>query len=135
MSENLDLVRSIYAAWERGDWGSASWAHPQIEYVMVDEPGSQTYRGVAAMGDAWRGFLSAWEDYRLEPVEYRPLDEDRVLVVVHAHGRGKASGVELDKNTRGEGGANLFHIREGRVVRLDAYFNREHAFADLGLEE
>jgi ketosteroid isomerase-like protein len=134
-SKNLDFVRSIYADWERGDWSSTSWAHPQIEYVMVDEPGSRPTRGIAAMAEAWRSFLSAWEGYRLEPVEYRPLGDERVLVVVHAYGRGKSSGVELSKSTRGSGGANLFHIRDGRVIRLETYFDRENALADLGLTE
>jgi ketosteroid isomerase-like protein len=131
---NRDLVRSIYADWERGDWSSASWAHPQIEYVMVDEPGSEIHRGVPAMADAWRAFLTAWEEYRLEPVEYRALDDERVLVLVHAYGRGKSSRVELDRSTRGDGGANVFHIRDGRVIRLEAYFDRAHALADLGME-
>jgi ketosteroid isomerase-like protein len=135
MPENLDLVRSIYADWQRGDWSAASWAHPDIEYVMVDEPGSNVHRGHAAVADAWRAFLSAWVDYRIEPVEYRTLDEERVLVRVRAYGRGRTSGVELSESTRGRGGANLFHIRDGMVVRLDAYFDWARALADLGLEE
>ena len=36
MSENLDLVRSIVAAWGRGDYTSAVWADAEIEWVVVD---------------------------------------------------------------------------------------------------
>ena len=56
-----------------------------------------------------------------------------MLVLVKASGRGKASGIEVSESTRG--GANLFRIRDGMVVRLDAYFDRDRAPADLGLAQ
>src|ERR1700730_5571583 len=86
MSANLDLVRSIYADWERGDYGSADWAHPEIEYVWVDglEPGSRTR--LAGMAEGWRKWLSAWEEYRVEAEEDLVLEGERVLVLVATAG-------------------------------------------------
>jgi len=34
-SANVDFVRSLYAAWERGDWSSVEWADPEIEFATV----------------------------------------------------------------------------------------------------
>jgi hypothetical protein len=65
MSENLDLVRSIYTAQERGDYSSSEWADPQIEYVIPDGPDPGSWKGLAAMAGAARDRLATWEDYRL----------------------------------------------------------------------
>jgi ketosteroid isomerase-like protein len=130
MSANLDLVRSICAAWERGDYSSAGWAHPEIEYVQADGPAPGSSKGLAGMAEAVRGWLSAWEDIRFEIGEYRELDDERVLVLTRNSGRGKTSELELGQMKTG--GAHLFHIRDGKVTKLVAYFDREHARADLG---
>ena len=133
MSSNLDLVRSIYAAWERGDWGASEWADPRIEFVVADGPDPRSIEGKEAMAAEWRAFLTAWTDYTIFAEEYRELDEQRVLVRLNATGRGKASGVEIAGSSIR--GANIFHIEAGRVKRLVIYFDHRGALADLGIEE
>jgi ketosteroid isomerase-like protein len=132
MSANLNLVRSIYADWERGDYRRVEWAHPDIEYVIAGGPAPGRWRGVAGMAEGWRDFLSAWQGHRAEAEAYRELDQERVLVLAHLNARGKTSGVELGEALTRHGA--LFHIREGKVTRLVVYTDRDRALADLGLE-
>jgi ketosteroid isomerase-like protein len=130
-SANLDIVRSIYAAWERGDFGSVEWAHPEIEWVIADGPEPSRWTGLAGLAAGWREYLSVWEEYRTEAHEYRELDDERVLVLVDVSARGKASGVELGQ--MGAKAANLFHVRDRKVTRMVSYYESERALADLGL--
>jgi ketosteroid isomerase-like protein len=130
-STNLDLVRSIYSVWERGDFSRADWADPEIEFVWADGPSPGTWTGLAGMADTWRDFLAAWDGYRVEASEYRELDDDCVLVLVHFSGRAKTSGMELGQMQTKN--ASLWHIRDGKVTRVVLYWDRDRAITDLGL--
>src|SRR5215212_11678135 len=130
---NLDLVRSIYAGWERGDYSSADWAHPEIEYVLADGPAPGNWRGLSGMAEAWGDFLSAWDEARAEAHDYRELDGERVLAFFRRSGRGRTSGVDLGQFQ--SQGATLFHVRGGKVTRLVVYHDSERALAELGLAE
>jgi ketosteroid isomerase-like protein len=132
--ENVNLVQSLYADWQRGNFSAADWAHPEIEFVSVDGPAPGSWTGPAGMAEGWRDFLSAWEEFGIEPDEYLALDEERVLALVHVSGRGKTSGLDLGQ-MRGKGAAALFDVRGGKVKRLVFYWDRGRAFADLALSE
>jgi ketosteroid isomerase-like protein len=125
---NLELVRAIFAAWQRGDYSTADWADPGIESVMVDGPDPGSWSGVPAMADANRDFLGAWNDWRIEAEDFRELDGERILVLTRRAGRGKRSGLQVS-----EPAANLIHLRDGRVTRLVFYWERDRALSDLDL--
>jgi ketosteroid isomerase-like protein len=131
-SSNLDLVRSIFEAWERGDFSSAEWAHPEIELVIVGGPAPVTFSGLAEMAAGFRTFAGAWEGYSVEADEFRELDGERVIVLIHDGGRGKSSGLELGPIGRER--ALVFQMGGARVRRLDVYWDRDRALAELGLE-
>jgi ketosteroid isomerase-like protein len=131
MSENLDLVRSIVADWERGDYFDTSeWAHPGLEWVFVDGPAPASGVGFASAADVWRSWLDAWQTLAIYPDAYRELDDGRVLALIQQSAQGKASGVET-RNV----GASVFTVRDGKITRLVHYSDRRRALADLGLEE
>ena len=131
MSANLDLVRSIYAAWERGDFSSTGWADAQIEYVVADGPSPEGRVGLAGMAEGSRDWFQAWEEMRFAADEYLELDDERVLVLDQYSGRGKTSGLDIGQTQSTV--AHVFHVRNGKVARLVGYFDRGRAVADLGL--
>jgi ketosteroid isomerase-like protein len=132
-SANLDVVRSIYADWERGDSSSSEWADPEIEVVFADGPNPGAWSGLGGLVEGWREVLNAWEHFHPEVEQYRELGDERILVLVRWHGRGKKSRVQVGET--GAKGAHLFHLSRGRVRRLVTYLDRDRAFVDLGIEE
>ena len=128
---NVKLVRSIVADWERGDYSSAQWADPEIEYVVADGPAPGSWTGVARMTAGWRDVLRAWVGLGGGVDECRELDDGRVLVVYRLTGHGRTSG--LDPGQMRAQGASIFSVREGKVSKLVSYLDRGRALADLRL--
>jgi ketosteroid isomerase-like protein len=127
-SSNVDLVRSIYERWARGEFSPIEWADPEIEYVIADGPHPGTWRGISAVEETQREVLSAWASWRVDVESYRKLDGERVFVLSRVTGRGATSGLQLEQKR-----AAVFHVRGERVIRHVVWWDRDRALADLGL--
>ena len=117
---------------ERGEFGSAEWAHPDLEYSHADGPDPGRWIGLTDVRKGLREFLSAWGDWWTSAEGFRELDDGRVAVLNRYSGRGKTSGVEVGQIR--SSGAAVFRVRGGKVASIVIYFDRAHALADLGLE-
>ena len=118
---NLALVRSIFDAWTAGDYSDVAWADPEIEF-LTEGPSAGLYHGIEEMARVFRGWLDAFDQFATEATAFE-AHGDAVFVEARFHGRGKASGMPLDALR----GANVFVIRDGRVVRLELHIDVDHA--------
>ena len=88
-------------------------------------PRQGVYRGRDAFRGYFERFREEWDDYRVNAEEVRDSG-DKVLVFTRQSARGKASGVQIDLRI-----AHLWTIRDGKAVRMQAYFDREEALKAL----
>ncbi len=130
-SANLELVRSVGDAWERGDYSAGTWHHPEMELVIADGPTPGRWTGTAAIAEGWGDFLRAWEQFHADVDEYRELDEERVLVLSRFGGRARRSGLEIADMTARS--ATVFHVCDGKVTKVVVHFDGARALAELGL--
>jgi len=125
-SVNVEIVRSISAAWERGEYDRVDWATPDVEFEIADGPEPGRWSGKQELAPSLIDFRSAWAEYRSEAQEFRELDDERVLVLTYVTGRGRYSGVVLDERR-----ANVFRVRDGKVSGIIVYWDRDRALADV----
>jgi ketosteroid isomerase-like protein len=127
--ENVQIVKEIYSAWERGNFSSVEWADPEIEFLIpgVDQ---SAQRGIDAMAHAWAEWLRAFSDFS---VEARGLIDagDKVVVEQAFHGRGQGSGIPLEMVP----GAAVLTLRDGKVVRFHGTRTLEEAREEAGIRD
>jgi ketosteroid isomerase-like protein len=134
--ENVELVRRLYEAHERGDFTAVFAAYnPEIEWhapgLASPELGfDPVYVGHEGVRTFWRLWLSAWETTSFEYHEFIDAGE-HVVVVQSQRNRGRTSGIELEWNSY----AQVWTVQEAKVVRMEFFPTRAEALEAVGLSE
>jgi ketosteroid isomerase-like protein len=93
--EMIAALRRLHEAFNRGDVEAVvQMVDPDVEFVRTG--GMSSLKGIAPLRE-WME-PDAIEEQRAEPLDFR-VKGDKVLVRVHATGRGAGSGIEIDAVT------------------------------------
>ncbi len=141
---DVELVRGVLRPFEQGDiapifredaiWAAARAALADLftadfecDFVR-DDVGRATFSGIDGLRTAWLDWLSPWESY--EPVVEDVVDADEGRVLVLTRDRACPRGARADVQFVG---APVWTVRDGRIGRVEFYWNRAEGLAAAGL--
>ena len=128
--ENVEIVREALEQLLRT--GEPAWdvIHEDVVVHDHDIPDASEYRGHAGVRRwLFEDWAAAWADFNLEPQEYVDVDEN-VIALFRLKATGRGSGVTVERLD-----AMVYKMRDGKIVRVDYYNNREQALKAVGLGE
>ena len=102
---------------------------PDFECDFVrDDVGRATYAGVEGLRMAWLDWLSPWESYHPVVEDVIDAKDGRVVVLTHDHARPKCAKADAYFE-----GAPVWTVRDGKVARVEFYWNRAEGLAAAGV--
>ena len=129
--ENVELVKSVAGAWNRGAYSAAlESVSPEIKvesHVGGDIDG--TYEGITGLQKWLARFWGSFVDFRTE-VEDWIAAGDEVVFSAHHFGRGKGSGVVVEMHNW-----QVCTVRDGKIVRYRLFRTKREALEAAGLSE
>ncbi|MGH2984459.1 MAG: nuclear transport factor 2 family protein [Solirubrobacterales bacterium] len=118
--DDADPIRALTGVFRR-------YLDPRIEWINEPEsPDRATTRGIENVMRWFESGLEVWESVRQVPEEFRKVG-DKVVVLVRTRAKERGSGVELS-----EPWAHVCTLRDGRIIRLEQFRNREQALKAAG---
>jgi ketosteroid isomerase-like protein len=131
--ENVEIVRRAVEEFNEFGFDGFSDSDLVTDDIEFHEPPEQPAPRVARGGKEVRelggAFDSAWEEHRSEPQEIRAVDADRVLLVSIEHFKGR-DGIEVEAPF-----AAIFTLRDGKIARWQAFWDKQKALKAAGLSE
>jgi ketosteroid isomerase-like protein len=115
--ENVDLVRSTFEAWGKGDLKRVmAVLDPGIEWQMAeDEPDARMLRGQQEVLDMLGGWVESFSEFSADPQDFIDAGQ-HVLVPIRfvARPHGADAPVTIEET-------QVFTVKDGAVVRVHEY--------------
>ena len=123
--ENVEVVRSIYAAWLAGT-SARGFMDPQIEYVNPpDAVETGTLRGPKSFGR----IRDAYDDVQVRPERFVDAGDD-VVVVAKLTGTSRGARIPIEREQ-----GYVWTIRHGKAIRFRWFSTAPEALEAVGLSE
>jgi ketosteroid isomerase-like protein len=131
--ENIEIVRQALLVSSGGDVSaSEAFSDPSIEWDMSGVTGwveQEVYRGQREVLEFMEGWRQSWEEWHFEVEEVRAGVEGQVFAGIHERAKSAATGVSVDQRRY-----LVDTLREGRIVRVRMFSERQEALEAAGLE-
>lgn len=126
--KNVEVVRELWDAYSRGDIERViALSDPYVVLVSLEEGPLYGPNAVRANYARW---MEAWREEPETTVEEVIDNGDHVVVIACFQGRGRGSGVRVEQRLY-----EVYTLRNGRILRVDEFSDRDQALEAAGLLE
>jgi ketosteroid isomerase-like protein len=123
-------IRTAYALFNEQKLIDRDLFSDEVEWHNAPEfPGASVHHGVDAVVKDIHRQQEAWGESRFHPVEIIPAGDDRYVVLLDVQVKGASSGATASLE-----GGHILTLRDGKVVRVEAFIGRDQALAAAGIE-
>jgi len=130
--ENVEIVRRGLEAFNSGDWeASMSELHERAVWVPSPAfPDTAPRHGRETIRRFWEELDAAMGGFQAAVDDVIDAGDGHVVALVRIGGIGRGSGADVWREI-----AQVFTLREGKVVSVVGYDKREHALSAFGLTQ
>jgi ketosteroid isomerase-like protein len=133
--DNVEVVREVMDLLDRAGVGGepsprliALFAS-DVRIDMSRRVNPYVYEGHEGLRRLGHEIADVWEEFRITPERFIDAG-DRVVVIETRHGRGGASGVEVEHRS-----AVTWTLGDGQVIRMETDLDPQEALEAVGLRE
>jgi ketosteroid isomerase-like protein len=128
--ENVEVILGVFEAVGRGAWDDAlAPFDPDVVLDQTRMPDGGVYHGLDDLRRFFTRWFGAWEGLSIENEQVIDCG-NRVIAITRLRGRGRHTGADVSMLS-----ANIYTLRETKIIRHEGYPNAREALKAAGLAE